>query len=85
MRAQLGHVGLGLLGRAHVGLGDDLHQRHARAIEIDEGQFRMLVVDRLAGVLLQVQALDADLQRGSPSTSISTSPSPTIGCLYCEI
>ena len=62
--AQLGHVGLGLLGRAHVGLGHDLHQRHARAIEIDQGQFGVLVVDRLAGVLLQVQALDADLQRG---------------------
>ena len=59
--AQLGHVGLGLLGRAHVGLGHDLHQRHARAVEIDEGEFGVLVVDRLAGVLLQVQPLDADL------------------------
>ena len=41
----------------------------------------MLVVDRLAGVLLEMQALDADRRCVSPSTSISTSPSPTIGLL----
>ena len=63
MRAQLRHVGLRLLGRAHVGLRDDLHQRDAGAVEIDVGIIRVLVVDRLAGVLLQMQALDADLHR----------------------
>ena len=63
MERSLRHVGLRLLGRAHVGLGHDLHQRHAGAVEIDVGVFGMLVVDRLAGVLLQVQALDADLER----------------------
>ena len=58
--AQLGDIGLGLVGRAQVRLGDDLHQRHARAVEIDEAHGRVLVVHRLAGVLLQMQALDAD-------------------------
>jgi hypothetical protein len=57
--AELGDVGLGLLGRAQVGLGDDLHQRTPRAIEIDQ-DIGMLVVMRFAGVLLQVQPLDAD-------------------------
>ena len=54
-------IGLGLVGRAHVGLRHDLHQRHARAVQIDIGHGRMLVVHRLAGVLLQMQPLDADL------------------------
>ena len=61
--AELGDVGLRLLGRAQVGLGDDLHQRHAGAVEVDVGVLGVLVVDRLAGVLLQVQPLDADLER----------------------
>ena len=59
--AQLGEIGLGLVGRAHVGLRDDLHQRHAGAVEVDIGHGRMLVVHRLAGILLQMQPLDADL------------------------
>ena len=59
--AQLAQVGAGLLGRANVGLGDDLHQRDAGAVEVDVGAPRVLVVQRLAGVLLQVQALDADV------------------------
>ncbi len=59
-RAQLGHIGLGLLGVADVGLGHDLHQRHAAAVEIDMGHRRRPVVQQLAGVLLQMQPLDAD-------------------------
>ena len=42
-------------GRRH-----DLHQRDARAIEVDVGHGRMLVVHQLARVLLDVDALDAD-------------------------
>ncbi len=61
--AQLGHVRLRLLGGAHVGTRHDLHQRDARAVEVDVGIVGVLVVDRLAGVLLQMQALDADLHR----------------------
>ena len=59
---ELGDVGLGLLGRAQVRLGDDLHQRHAGAVEIDQGVLRVLVVDRLAGVLFEMQPLDPHLQ-----------------------
>ena len=60
-RAQLGEVGRRLVGRAHVGLADDLHQRHAGAVEIDIGLAGMLVVQALACVLLEMEALDADL------------------------
>ena len=59
-RAQLGDIRLGLLGGADVRLGDDLHQRYAGAVEIDERQCRALVVQRLAGVLFQMQPLDPD-------------------------
>ena len=36
-RAQLGEVGARLLGRAHVGLGHALDERHAGAVVVDEG------------------------------------------------
>ena len=49
----------------------------------------MLVVQRFAGILLQVQALDADLDlleaAGRSGPTDTTTPSPTIGCLYWEI
>src|SRR5947209_44752 len=60
-RAQLRHIGARLLRRAHVRLRDDLHQRHAGTVEIDQRHARMLVVQRLAGILLEVQPFDADL------------------------
>ena len=43
------------------GRDDDLHQRHARAVEVDIAHGRMLVVHQLARVLLDMDALDADL------------------------
>ena len=61
--AQLADIGLGLLGRAHVGLGDDLHQADPGAVEVDEAHRRRLVVQRLARVLLEMQALDPDPDR----------------------
>jgi hypothetical protein len=50
----------------------------------------MLVVHRFAGVLFQMQTLDADLdvlEFALPvrPTEIMISPSPTIGCLNWEI
>src|SRR5208337_2416111 len=60
-RAYLAQIGAGLLGTAQVGLADDLHQRHTRTVEVDIRLRRMLVVQALAGVLLQVQPRDADL------------------------
>jgi len=67
-----------------VGLGHDLHQRHAGTVEIDQGVLGGLVVYRLAGVLLQMQPLDTDAN-GFAVDVTSTSPAPTIGRLYWEI
>jgi hypothetical protein len=39
-------------------------------------------VQRLAGVLLQVHALDADADRSRPSTSTSSQPSTHNGSSY---
>ena len=52
--AQLRDVGLCLLGGSQIRLRDDLHQRDARAVQIDVGIIRVLVVQRLAGVLLEM-------------------------------
>ena len=57
-RPQLLHVGGRLLRTAHVRPRDDLHQRGAGPVEIDEGEIGVLIVQALAGVLLQVQPLD---------------------------
>ena len=51
-----------LLGGADVGLGDDLHERHAGAVEVDEAEplaRRALAVHELGRVLLEVRAGDA--------------------------
>src|SRR5690606_23436601 len=67
---QLGHVGPGVLGRAHVGPGHDLEQRDAGAVVVDEAVAGLgdapaaADVDRLAGVLLEVGPLDAHPQAG---------------------
>ena len=42
----------------------------------------MPVVQRLAGVLLEMQPLDADREAARPAVSTITSPSPTTGYLY---
>ncbi len=47
-------------GPADVGHGDDLHEGDAGAVEIDVGELRIHVVDRLAGVLFEVDVVDAD-------------------------
>ena len=58
---------LRLLGRADVGLGHDLDERRAAAVEVDERAVRAVDpalgaadVDRLRRVLLEVRALDPD-------------------------
>jgi hypothetical protein len=56
--AQLADIGRRLFGAAQVGAADDLHQRHAGAVEVDEGHVGIHVVDRLARVLFQMDALD---------------------------
>ena len=48
------------LRRAHVGLGDDFQQRRAGAIQVDARLALKVFVQRLAGVLFEVRARDAD-------------------------
>ena len=55
-RVQRLRVGDRLVGAAHVGLGDDLEQRRAGAVEVDAGHAVEVLVQRLAGVLLEVRA-----------------------------
>jgi hypothetical protein len=59
--AKLGDIGLGLVGRAHVGLRDDFHQRAARTVQIDKAHAGVLVVKRLAGILFEMKPLDTYL------------------------
>jgi hypothetical protein len=66
-RAQLLHIGRGFFGRAHVRLGDDLHQRRARAVEVDVGGVGVEVV----------QDLPASCSRCSRSMrTVKVEPSP---------
>ncbi len=56
----LAHVGDGFLRRTQVRLRDDLQQRRARAVQVDAGITIESLVDRLAGVFLEVRPRDAD-------------------------
>ena len=64
-RAQQGQPLARLRGRAHVGLGDDLRQRRAAAVEVDDRGVRAVDapararVDELRRVLLEMHAMDA--------------------------
>ena len=58
---QLLGVAAGLLGRPDVGLGDDLHERGAGAVEVDEADLasvRIGGMDELGRVLLEVRPGD---------------------------
>ncbi len=59
-RPQLPEISPCFRWRTHVRPRHDFHQRDARAIEVDVGHGRVLVVHQLARVLLDVDALDAD-------------------------
>ena len=58
-RVQRLRVGDRLVAAAHVGLGHDLEQRRAGAVEVDAGHAVEVLVQRLAGVLLEVRAGEA--------------------------
>ena len=67
--AQAGVVGVRLFGRSQIGLADDLDQRHAGAVEVDVRLavgIREAFVQQLAGVLLHMDAGDADAPGLSP-------------------
>ena len=62
---QLRQVGRGLLGRAEIGLADDLDERHAGAVPVHQRHVGRdvrvgRVVEDLARVLLEVDAHQAD-------------------------
>ncbi len=66
-RAELADVGLGLVGRPDVGTAHDLDERDAGTVEVDQREVAAVDataaptdVGRLARVLLQVRAFDAD-------------------------
>src|SRR6516165_2430910 len=72
-RAQFAQIETGLLGAPQIGLRDDLHQRDTGPVQIHESQGRMLVVQALAGILLEMQPGDADLAHG-PVGHVQTDP-----------
>jgi hypothetical protein len=65
----LGRLG----GRAQIRLADDLDERRARAVEVDERRPAADAVQVLAGVLLHVDAEDAP---PAPASVVSMSSSP---------
>ena len=62
---QLLHVRHRFLGRAQIRLGDDFQQRRAGTVEIDAGQPVKILVQRFAGVFLQMGAGDTDHLAGT--------------------
>ena len=61
-------------GVVQVGLGDDLDQRRAAAVEVDQRRAgavdpaRRRVVDQLRRVLLEVDAVDADVAEAAAAS-----------------
>ena len=82
-RAQRAQVGAGLGRAAQVGLAHDLEQRHAGAVEVDQAAAAVRVVDVLAGVLLHVDAGQADAPGRRRRRTISSQPPVQSGCSYC--
>ncbi len=54
------HVSDRLFGGPHVGLGDDLEERRAGAIQIDAARVRKTLVKGLSRILLEVRPRDPD-------------------------
>jgi hypothetical protein len=57
---QLAQIGARFRWGCHIRPADNLHQRHAGAIEIDIRARRVLIMHQLAGILLNMDALDAN-------------------------
>ena len=56
----LAHVGDGLFRRADIGLRNDLEQRRARTVQVDARRLVETLVDRLAGIFLEVGARNSN-------------------------
>ena len=64
-RVNLAHVGAGFGRRAQIGRGHDLEQARAGAIQVDARHAREVLVQRLAGVFLEMRADDVDGARAA--------------------
>ena len=86
---EAGEVFEGLVGRADVGLGDNLDQRCPAAVQVEigaRGGVGEAVVQALAGVFFHVQPGDADLFVAAVrAVGTSIQPCSAIGLSYCEI
>ena len=76
-----------LLGGPDVGLGDDLHQRRAGAVEVDQATPRArrrgrVAVDELGRVLLEVGARDRDRERARPTSRSRAARRAASGIAY---
>ena len=60
--AQLGQIVVRFVGAVEIGFGDDLQQRHARTVVVQQAVRRAIAadMDRFAGILLQVGAAQAN-------------------------
>jgi hypothetical protein len=54
-----------LAGRTHVRFGNDLDQGRAGAIQVDAGRGPQALVQRLAGILFEMRAGDANALEGT--------------------
>ena len=59
------YIGDRLFRRTDVRTRHNLHQGRARAVQVDIALGRRQVVDQLARILFQMQALDADVEEGA--------------------
>jgi len=59
-RPELFEIGDDLAGGAEIGLRDDLDQRYAAPVIIDERAVFPWIVDKLTGILLHMDLMDAD-------------------------
>ena len=60
-RTQFAYIRTRFLRGADVRLADNFHQRHTGTVEVDIRLRRVLVVQRLSRILLQMQPRDADI------------------------
>ena len=76
---------MGLLRRVDVGLGHDLEQRHAGAIQIHE-RVVAPVVDRLPRVFLEVDPAQTHESAAILGDAVERDPAPELkGRSYCDI
>jgi hypothetical protein len=73
------------VGASKLGLGDDLEQRRAGAIEVDAAHAVEVFVQRLAGVLLEMRAREVDADLAARRRHDAELPPATTGISYCEI